>query len=77
MKIRIISSKDEISTLGGDEEFIHLSFRPSSKDIFILVQMCPNLKGIYLSKSYKKTISRSSQMFLEIQDIALIEAEQN
>lgn len=75
MKIRVVSSKEEISTLGNDEEMIHLAFRPSNKDIFQLVQKCKHLKAIHVPTSYKKTISNSTLMFLEMQGIALLEGD--
>jgi hypothetical protein len=75
LKIRVVSSKDEISTLENDEEMIHLAFRPSNKDIFTLVQRCSDLKAIHIPTSYKKTISTSTLMFLEMQGIALLEGD--
>jgi len=74
MKIRVVSSKDEISTI-GEEEIVHLAFRPSNKDIFTLVQTCSNLKAIHIPSSYNKTISKSIQMFLDMQSIALLEGD--
>jgi len=41
MRIRVVSSKEEINSLGSSEKIIHLAFRPSNKDIFSLVQACP------------------------------------
>lgn len=75
MKIRVVSSKEEISSLDDTEEMVHLAFRPSNKDIFVLVQKCRDLKAIHIPSSYKKTISRSTQMFLEMQGIALLEGD--
>lgn len=75
MKIRVVSSKEEIETLESNEEMIHLAFRPSNKDIFLLVQKCKNLKAIHIPTSYKKTISNSTLMFLEMQNIALLEGD--
>ena len=75
MKIRVVSSKEEISSLGDAEEIVHLAFRPSNKDIFVLVQTCPNLKAIHIPSSYIKTISKSTQMFLEMQNVALLEGD--
>jgi hypothetical protein len=74
MKIRIVSSKDEIETL-ENEEIVHFAFRPSNKDIFMLVKKCPKLKAIHIPNSYKKTISKSTLMFLEMQDIGLLEGD--
>ena len=75
MKIRVVSSKDEISTLDPDEEIVHLAFRPSSKDIFALVNTCPGLKALHIPSSYNKTVSSSIGMFLEMKQIQLMEGD--
>ena len=75
MKIRVVSSKEEIDTLKNDEEIIHLAFRPSNKDIFKLILKCPEVKAIHIPSSYKKTISSSAQMYLSMQNIALLEGD--
>ncbi len=75
MKIRVVSSKEEINSLGDSVEIVHLAFRPSNKDILILVQICPNLKAIHIPNSYKKMISESTQMFLGMQNIDLLEGD--
>ena len=75
MKIRVVSSKDEIETLGNDEEIVHLAFRPSNKDIFSLVIKCPNVKALHIPSSYKRTISGSAKMYLSMQGIDLLEGD--
>ena len=75
MRIRVVSSKEEINSLGPSEKIIHLAFRPSNKDIFSLVQACPSVKAIHIPSSYIKTISNSTRMFLEMQDISLLEGD--
>jgi hypothetical protein len=75
MKIRVVSSKDEIDSLDTEEEMVHLTFRPSNKDIMILVNKCPNLKAIHVASSFMKTISESTKMFLKMQDISLLEGD--
>jgi len=75
MKIRVVSSKDEVSSLDPGETIIHLTFRPSNKDIFNLVKSCPNLKAIHIPTSYKKTISEATVMFLSMQGIELLEGD--
>ncbi|MBE0523506.1 MAG: DUF1699 family protein [Methanosarcinales archaeon] len=75
MKIRVVSSKDEINTLSTDEEIIHLAFRPSNKDIFDLVQTCPEMKALHIPGSYKKTVSKSILLFLDMQNIKLLEGD--
>ncbi len=75
MRIRVVSAKEEINSLGTGEKIIHLAFRPSNKDIFALVQACPNVKAIHIPGSYIKTISNSTRMFLDMQGIALLEGD--
>ncbi|MCE8424826.1 MAG: DUF1699 family protein [Candidatus Methanoperedens sp.] len=75
MRIRVVSSKEEINSLDEDEKIIHLAFRPSNKDIFSLVQSCPSVKAIHIPGSYIKTISNSTKMFLEMQGVALLEGD--
>jgi hypothetical protein len=62
MRIRIVSSREEINTLEVGEIIIHLAFRPSNKDIFALVKTCPNVKAIHIPGSYIKTISNSTSV---------------
>ena len=75
MKIRVVSARDEIFTLNPNERIVHLAFRPSNKDILGLVETCPKIEVIQLPKSYKSTVSKSIEMFLEMQKIQLIEGE--
>ena len=75
MRIRVVSAKEEINSLGTGEKIIHLAFRPSNKDIFSLVQTCPNVKAIHIPSSYIKTISKSTKMFLEMQGVSLLEGD--
>lgn len=75
MRIRVVSSKDEISTLNPSEKIVHLAFRPSNKDIFTLVNTCPNVKAIHVPSSYIKTVSNSMRMFLQMQNVSLLEGD--
>ena len=75
MRIRVVSSRDEIFTLNPNERVVHLAFRPSNKDILGLVETCPKLEVIQLPKSYMATVSKSIEMFLEMQRIQLIEGD--
>lgn len=75
MKIRVVSSRKEIFTLNPNERIVHLAFRPSNKDIFALVETCPKIEVIQLPKSYRRTVSKSIEMFLEMQRIQLIEGD--
>jgi hypothetical protein len=75
MKIRVISSRNEILSLNPNEKVIHFAFRPSNKDIFLLVETCPKLEIIQLPKSYRRTVSRAIEMFLEMQKVQLLEGD--
>ena len=75
MEIRVISSREEISKLNPGERIVHMAFRPSNKDIFELVEACPKIEVIQLPQSYRRTVSKSIEMFLEMQRIQLIEGE--
>lgn len=75
MKIRVVSSRDEILSLNPNERVIHLAFRPSNKDIFLLVETCPKLEVLQLPRSYKRTVSRAIEMFMEMQNIQLLEGD--
>ncbi len=75
MKIRVVSSREEIFTLNPNEKIVHLAFRPSNKDIFGLVETCPKVEAVQLPKSYMRTVSKSIEMFLEMQRIKLLEGD--
>jgi hypothetical protein len=75
MKIRVISARDEISTVLPNEKIVHLAFRPSSCDIFKLCDVCPKLEALQLPLSYKRTLSKSIMMFLDMQKIQLLEGD--
>ncbi len=75
MRIRIVSSREEINTLEPSENLIHLAFRPSNTDIFSLVRTCPDVKAIHIPASYIRTISNSTRMLLDIKRIALLEGD--
>jgi hypothetical protein len=75
MKIRVVSSKEEINTLSPNEEIVHLAFRPSNTDILSLVMKSPQIKALHIPSSYKRTISNSVRMYLQMQDIELLEGD--
>ncbi len=75
MKLRIVSSKIEIDELNRGEQIVHLAFRASNTDIFKLLQSCPRLRAIQVPMSYRKTLSRASEIFLAMQGIELIEGD--
>jgi hypothetical protein len=75
MQIRVVSSRKEIFTLDPNERLVHLAFRPSNKDILGLIETCPKIEVIQVPKSYMATVSKSIEMFLQMQKIQLIEGD--
>ncbi len=75
MKIRVVSSKEEINTLDPNEEMVHLAFRPSNTDILTLIMKCPHIKALHIPSSYMRTISNSVTMYLKMKGIELLEGD--
>ena len=75
MRIRVVSSKDEISELGPNERIVHLAFRPSNVDFLDLMRSCPRLRAVQVPPSYHKTMSKAIKLFLEMQGIDLLEGD--
>lgn len=75
MKLRVVSSKNEIEQLNRNEQMVHLAFRASNTDIFRLLQNCPRIRVIQVPASYRKTLSRAGEMFLDMQGVELIEGD--
>ena len=73
--MRVVSCRDEIFSLNPNEHIVHLAFRPSNKDIFGLVDACPKIEAIQIPKSYRSTVSKSIEMFLEMQKVQLLEGD--
>jgi len=72
MRLRIISSKEEISKLDSAEELVHLTFRPSNMDVVALIKACPNLLVVHIPDSYRRTMSKSATMFLSANSVKLL-----
>jgi hypothetical protein len=75
MKMREVSSKNEIDSLRKSDTIIHLAFRPSNKDIFALIQKYPDVKAIHVPSYYFKMISNSTKTVLNLQGISLLEGD--
>lgn len=71
----MVSSREEIEKLDPSETIVHTSFRPSEKDIFLLVQKCPNLKAIQMSRSFFRVLSDTTRMFLSHCGIKILEGD--
>ena len=75
MKIRVVSSRDEIPELKPNEQMVHIAFRPSNVDLLDLIKACPRLRAIQVPPSYNKTLSKAIRLFLEMQGIDLLEGD--
>jgi hypothetical protein len=75
MRLRVVSSKNEIPNLNPNEKLIHLAFRASNVDFLNLMQRCPRLRMIQVPPSYRKTMSNAIQVFLDMQGIELLEGD--
>ncbi|MGB7544044.1 MAG: DUF1699 family protein [Methanothrix sp.] len=75
MKLRVVSSKKEITDLNRNEQLVHLAFRASNMDVMNLVQSCPRLRSVQIPPSYHETMSKAAQQFLEIQGVQLLKGD--
>jgi hypothetical protein len=75
MKIRIVSSKDDIDDLTRNDQTIHLAFRASSTDMFKLLQSSPRLRAVQVPPSYYKNMPNTGRTFLETQGVEIIEGD--
>lgn len=75
MKLRVVSSKNEITDLNRNEQIVHLAFRASNMDVMGLVQSCPRLRAVQIPPSYHETMSKAAQQFLEIQGVELLKGD--
>jgi hypothetical protein len=75
MKLRVVSSKNEIDDLNRNEQMVHLAFRAANTDVFNLLQNCPRIRVVQVPSYYRKTLSKASEMFLAIQGVELGEGD--
>jgi hypothetical protein len=72
MRVRVVSSKNEIPNLNPNERIVHLAFRASNVDFLNLMKICPRLRAVQVPPSYHKTMSKAIQVFMEMQGIELL-----
>jgi maleate cis-trans isomerase len=75
MKIRIISSREEINSIRPNEKAVHMAFRASNVDFLNLIQKAPRLQMVQVPTSYIKTMSNAIEVFLEMQGIELLQGD--
>ena len=69
-KMRILNKKSDIEKC-ENETSIHLTFRPSQKDIYNILLLNPNLKTIEIRKIFEKTLPDSLKLHLRKRKISL------
>jgi hypothetical protein len=75
MKIRVISSREEINSLRPNEKAVHFAFRASNVDFLKLLQKAHRVQMIQLPPSYMETISDAIHLFLDVQGIELLQGD--
>ncbi|OPY53879.1 MAG: hypothetical protein A4E48_00499 [Methanosaeta sp. PtaU1.Bin060] len=75
MRIRVISSREEIDSIRPSEKMVHLAFRASNVDFLKLMQKSPRLQAVQIPPSYMKTMSKAIGVFLEMQGVKLLEGD--
>lgn len=75
VRIRVVSSKDEIPELSPNETMVHITFRPSGVDLMMLMKTCPRLRAIQSPPSYVNTLSKATRLFLEMQGVEILSGD--
>ena len=75
IRIRVVTSRDEILGLGAEEKAVHLAFRPSDKDLFNLVKTCPEIELLQLPASSYDALSKFIKMYLASSGIQLVKGD--
>ncbi|NYT02941.1 MAG: DUF1699 family protein [Methanosarcinales archaeon] len=75
MRLRVVSSKNEITDLNRNEQVVHLAFRASNMDVMSLVRSCPRLRAVQIPPSYHQTMSKAAQQFLELQGVEILKGD--
>ena len=73
LRLKEVSSRNDIDVLDRNEQIIYLSFKASNSDIFRLLHNCPKISAIQFPTSYRKGLSKAVEMLLAMQGIELIE----
>ncbi len=71
MKIRVVSSKDEIVQLNPKERVVHLVAPPTALVLLELINRCPKLEAVQVHPSRFERLSESSLCFLEVQGVKI------
>jgi len=75
MKLRVVSSRNEIQNLNPNERMIHVGFQANNSDYLNLIQKCPKSRIIQVPFTYYSSLSQSILMFMDIQGIKMLEGD--
>ncbi len=75
IRIRVVTSRDEILGLETEEKAVHLAFRPSDRDLFNLVKTCPGIKLLQLPASSYDALSKFIKMYIASSGIRLVKGD--
>ena len=75
IRIRVVTSRDEILGLETEEKAVHLAFRPSDRDLFNLVKTCPRIKLLQLPASSYDALSKFIKMYIASSGIQLVKGD--
>jgi hypothetical protein len=73
MKIRIVSSRDEIAQLDPEERVVHLTICPTTIVLLELIKRCPKLDAVQIAPFQFRNMSKSNRGFLEVQGVKIFE----
>jgi hypothetical protein len=73
LRLKEVSSRNDIDVLDRNEQIIYLSFKASNSDIFRLLHNCPKICAIQFPTYYREELSKAGEMFLAMQGIELTE----
>ncbi|KUK70286.1 MAG: Uncharacterized protein XD88_0739 [Methanocalculus sp. 52_23] len=73
MKIRVVSSRDEIDQLDPNERVIHLTIPPVALVLLELIKRCPRLEAVEVPPSRINNVSKPSQCLLKVQGVKIFE----
>jgi hypothetical protein len=71
MKIRVVSSRDEIAQLNPNERMVHLVAPPTAITLLELINRCPKLEAVQVHPSKFHKVSKPSRGLLEVQGVKI------
>lgn len=71
MKVRVVSSKEEIAQLNPRERVVHLVAPPTSLFLLELIARCLRLEAIEVHPSRLERLSRLSLCLLEVREVKI------